>query len=173
MTDTVKTTKVVEADANRDPITGEPGSHPVGTAAGATGGGAAGAIVGTAVAGPVGGIVGGAIGAVAGGLGGHAAAEKIDPTVETAYWRENYASRDYVTTGEPYETYEPAYRYGWESRVRQADRKWDQVENDLEREWEEFKGESRLKWQEAKHATRDAWHRVERAIPGDADGDGR
>jgi hypothetical protein len=28
-------------------------------------------------------------------------------------------------------------------------------------------------WDDAKHATRAAWHRVERAVPGDADGDGR
>ena len=27
-------------------------------------------------------------------------------------------------------------------------------------------------WEKAKQATRDAWHRVERALPGDADGDG-
>ena len=166
-------TKTVELDANRDPITGTPGSHPVGTAAGAATAGAAGAVVGTAVGGPVGGLVGGTLGAIAGGAGGHALAEKIDPTVETEYWRTNYTTRDYVTKGEPYETYEPAYRYGWESRMRNAERKWDEVEDNLEREWDEFKGKSRLKWYEAKDATRDAWHRVERAIPGDADGDGR
>ena len=38
---------------NRDPITGEPGSHPVSTGAGAVVGGAAGAAAGS-VAGPVG-----------------------------------------------------------------------------------------------------------------------
>ena len=32
-------------DANRDPITGAPGAHPVGTGVGATGGGAAGAAI--------------------------------------------------------------------------------------------------------------------------------
>ena len=40
-------------DMNRDPITGEPGSHPVGTGVGAAGGAAAGAVVGS-VFGPIG-----------------------------------------------------------------------------------------------------------------------
>jgi uncharacterized protein (TIGR02271 family) len=69
-----------EQDANRDPITGEPGSHPIGTGLGAVAGGAvAGAATGT-VAGPVGTGVGAAVGAVAGGLAGKAAGEKFDPT---------------------------------------------------------------------------------------------
>lgn len=66
--------------ANLDPITGEPGAHPVGTGVGAVAGGmAAGAAVGT-VAGPVGTAVGAAAGAVVGGLAGKGVAEKIDPT---------------------------------------------------------------------------------------------
>ena len=66
---------------NRDPITGEPGAHPVGTGVGAAAGGiAAGAAVGS-VAGPVGTVVGAAVGAVAGGLAGKGVAEKVDPTV--------------------------------------------------------------------------------------------
>jgi uncharacterized protein (TIGR02271 family) len=64
---------------NRDPITGEPGSHPASTGAGAVAGGVAGATVGSA-AGPVGTGVGAAAGAVVGGLGGKAAGEKFDPT---------------------------------------------------------------------------------------------
>ncbi len=69
------------AAANRDPISGTPGSHPVGTGVGAAGGAAAGAAVGT-LAGPVGAAVGLAAGAVVGGLAGKDAAEKMDPTVE-------------------------------------------------------------------------------------------
>jgi len=67
-------------DANRDPLTGEPRSHPIGTGVGAVAGGAAaGAATGT-VAGPIGTGIGAAVGAVAGGLAGKAAAEKFDPT---------------------------------------------------------------------------------------------
>jgi uncharacterized protein (TIGR02271 family) len=69
-----------QQDANRDPITGEPRSHPVGTGVGAAAGGAAaGAATGT-VAGPVGTGVGAAVGAVVGGLAGKATAEKFNPT---------------------------------------------------------------------------------------------
>ena len=81
-----------DGTANRDPLTGAPGAHPVGTGAGAVAGGmAAGAAVGT-VAGPVGTAVGAAVGAIVGGLAGKGIAEQIDPTVEDAYWRDNYRS---------------------------------------------------------------------------------
>jgi hypothetical protein len=30
-----------------------------------------------------------------------------------------------------------------------------------------------MMWNDAKHAVRDGWHRVEEALPGDADRDGR
>jgi hypothetical protein len=159
-------------DANRDPITGTPGAHPVGTGVGAAGGAAAGAAVG-AVAGPVGAAVGLVTGAVVGGLAGKGVAEKIDPTVEDAYWRENYTKRPYVEQGAPYESYQPAYRTGYEGAARYSGKKFDEVESDLQRDYETSKGNSQVTWDRAKNATRDAWHRVERAIPGDADGDGR
>ncbi|CAN5624008.1 hypothetical protein BH09PSE5_BH09PSE5_41180 [soil metagenome] len=69
----------VEAE-NRDPISDEPGAHPVGTGVGAAAGGVAvGAAIGT-IAGPIGTAVGAAVGAVVGGLAGKAVAETIDPT---------------------------------------------------------------------------------------------
>ena len=80
-------------DAHRDPITGTPGAHPVGVGLGAAAGGmAAGAAAGT-VAGPVGTAIGAAAGAIVGGLAGKGIAEQIDPTIEEAYWRENYTAR--------------------------------------------------------------------------------
>src|SRR5436190_24133165 len=87
---------VKKADANRDPLTGTPGAHPVGTGAGAAGGGAAGAAIGMAVGGPVGAAVGLAAGAIAGGFAGKEAAEAVNPTVEDAYWRENYSNEPWV-----------------------------------------------------------------------------
>ena len=75
---------VAGGSENRDPITGTPGAHPVGTGVGAAAGGiAAGAAAGS-VAGPVGTVVGAAVGAVAGGLAGKGVAEKVDPTVTTS-----------------------------------------------------------------------------------------
>jgi hypothetical protein len=146
-------------DLNPDPISGAPGSHPVGTAIGATGGAAAGAAIGS-VAGPIGTVVGTAIGAVAGGLAGKGAAEAINPTMEHEYWSRNYADRPYVTPGSDYETYRPAYQYGWESYTRYGDRGFDEVEFDLRREWE-TRPDNRLSWERAREAVRDAWHRVE------------
>jgi hypothetical protein len=105
--------------------------------------------------------VGGAVGAVAGGLAGHSAAEKVNPTVEESYWRDNYSSRPYVNRSYTFDDYNPAYRYGWETRANNADRRFDEMESDLGRNWDQLKGKSRLKWDEAKHAVRDAWERVE------------
>jgi phage tail tape-measure protein len=77
-----KTTSVLEPNpANRDPLSGEPGSHPIGTGIGSAGGAAAGAAIGGAVAGPAGVLVGGAVGAVAWGATGHAVGEGANPTV--------------------------------------------------------------------------------------------
>ena len=162
---------------NRDPITGAPGAHPVGTGVGAAAGGmAAGAAVGT-VAGPVGTVIGAAVGAVVGGLAGKGIAEQIDPTVETAYWRENYVSRPYVTKGATFDDYGPAYQYGVDNYSKYPGKKFDQVESELSRDWQRAKGKSSLTWEHAKHAAKDSWQRVsdtvERATPGDSDRDGK
>ena len=160
-------------DTNPDPISGEPGAHPVGTGVGAAITGAAAGMAGGALGGPLGAIAGAAIGAVAGGYAGKAVEEQLDPTAEDAYWRENYRSRPYVERDADYEAYRPAYQYGWESRSLHTGRRFEEVEPELERGWGERRTQSPLAWEKAKHATRDAWDRVERAIPGDADRDGR
>lgn len=159
-------------DLNPDPITGEPGSHPVGTGLGAAGGAATGAAIGSA-AGPIGTLVGGAVGAIAGGLAGKGVAEAIDPTAEDAYWRENHARTDYAGPDESYDDYAPAYRAGYNGYASRGDRDFVQAEAELRDTWETTKGASRLTWEKAKHASRAAWDRVERALPGDFDGDGK
>lgn len=168
-------------DANPDPITGAPGSHPVGTGVGAAAGGvtgmAAGAAIGAAVSGPaapIGAVIGAAAGAVAGGLAGKGVAEKIDPTIEDEYWRQHHPDRPYAQPEYTYEMdYRPAYEYGWSSRQRFGEGHFGEVEADLARGWDEAKGASRLTWEQARFAAREAWQRVESAIPGDADRDGR
>jgi len=97
----------------------------------------------------------------------------FDPDIEDAFWRENYATRPYVKHGATYDDYRDAYRYGWESRANRADGRFEDAANDLERGWDTARSKSRLGWAEVKEAVRDAWHRVERALPGDADRDGR
>src|ERR1044072_8634204 len=127
--------------ANRDPITGAPGAHPVGTGVGAAGGAAAGAAIG-AIAGPVGAAGGLVAGAITGGLAGKGVAEKIDPTVEDGYWRDNYSKRSYVEKNDSYETYRPAYRTGYEGYTRYPGRKYQDVEPDLQRDYEKSAGNS-------------------------------
>jgi hypothetical protein len=148
-------------DKNRDPLSGAPGAHPIGTGAGAAGGAATGAAIGTAIGGPVGFAVGGVAGAVAGGLAGKGIAEAVNPTAEDEYWRENYTSRPYVAQGTSYDTLQPAYRYGWESHQRYDGRSWTDVEDDLRSGWDKARGSSKMKWDDAKHATRDAWNRLD------------
>jgi hypothetical protein len=156
-------------DANPDPITGAPKSHPIGTGVGAAAGGVAaglagakiGAVAGTAAMPGVGTAVGAAIGAVAGGLIGKGVAEGVNPSVENEYWKNNYSTRPYVTAGSKYDDYEPAYRYGWESRTKHSGRQFDEVESDLGRDWDSAKGKSQMTWDRAKDATRDAWDRLD------------
>lgn len=144
----------------------------MGTGLGAAGGAAAGAALG-AVAGPVGAVVGLVGGAIAGGLTGKSLAESVDPTLEDAYWRENYGKQPYAVANAPYEDYAPAYRTGYEGRVRYPGNAFEDSESQLATEYATNRGRSSLTWEQAKQATRDAWNRVERAIPGDADRDGR
>jgi hypothetical protein len=152
---------IVESNPNRDPITGEPGSHPVGTGLGSAGGAAAGAAVGAAVGGPVGAVIGGVAGAMAGGAAGHAAGEALDPTVEVAYWRSAYATRPYYRKDRKFEDLEPAYRYGWERAAdAKAEQRFEDVESELERTWPTARGNSPYEWNEVREATRDSWTRV-------------
>lgn len=154
-----------QPSTNRDPISGAPGAHPIGTGVGAAVGGiAAGAAAGTLAAGPVGTAVGAAIGAVIGGLGGKAVAEHYDPTVEEAYWRKSYEREPYYQNGMTYDDYAPAYRLGGEARSGSATHRFEDVESDLAGQYDEIRGESRLDWEDAKQATRAAWNRLDRPM---------
>lgn len=146
--------------------------RPVSEGVGSAGGAVAGMAAGAAIGGPPGALIGAAIGAVAGGVAGHGIAAALDPDEQDAYWRENYHTRPYVRDGAPYDDYQDAYRYGWESRAARTGA-WDTSSRDLEQGWGSAKTTSRLAWHDAKEAVRDGWNHVERALPGDADGDGR
>ena len=165
-------------EANRDGITGTPGSHPVGTGLGAAAGGAAGMAAGAAAgaaigavstgpAAPIGAAIGAVVGAVAGGLAGKGVAEKIDPTAEDAYWQENYVDRPYVKAGSSYDQYQAAYQYGVEARAEYPTQSWDDVQDELRRGWNQYKGSSSLSWDQAEGACFDAWCHCSR--PSDSD----
>ena len=141
----------------------ESGAHPVGVGVGAASGAATGAVVGSA-GGPVGTAVGALVGGVTGGLAGKGVAEAINPKFEDEYWRETYAARNYVREGEDYETFAPAYRYGWESYSLYPRKRFDEVEPELRRGWERSEWNAGLAWERAREAVRDAWRRVERAF---------
>ncbi len=148
-------------DLNADMLTGEPGSHPVGTGVGGVGGAVAGAAIGS-MAGPLGTLIGGAIGAVVGGGAGHASAEAINPTQEEAYWRAEHANASYYKEGHDFDRdMHPAYAVGYANRARYpADARFEDHEADLRRSWEDVKGDSRLAWDDARLASQDAWNRI-------------
>ncbi len=153
-------------EANPDPITGEPGAHPIGTGlgaaggayAGAVGGAYAGAAAGTAV-GPAGIAAGAVVGAIAGGvLGGYAGkgvAELVNPSEIDLYWSENYSARPYVEEGDEYDTYSPAYQYGYEARVKTPKKTFTDVEPSLKSDWETRNQE--LAWEDVRDAVRDSY----------------
>jgi hypothetical protein len=148
-------------DANRDPITGAPGSHPVGTGVGAAvGGAAAGAAIGS-VAGPVGTVAGIVGGAIVGGLAGKGVAEQIDPTREDAYWREHH-SKQWFGRERGYDDYSNAYRTGYSGydKYGRAGKTFEDSESDLRRDYETNAGTTGLGWTDAREAARAAWHKV-------------
>lgn len=147
-----------DRDLNRDPITDEPGAHPIGTGLGATGGAVAGATIGV-VGGPIGSAIGGVVGAVVGGLAGKAAGEAVNPTAEETYWRDNYTREPYFESGRTFDDYAPAYRLGLTGRTQFEN--WGVAEPRLQSEWEKTRGTSTLDWAKAQHASRAAWNRVD------------
>lgn len=152
-----------ERDANRDPITGTPGSHPVGVGIGGAAGGAAAGAAAGAVFGPIGTLVGAAAGVVAGAAIGKRVAERIDPTGEEAYWRQAHRERPYVKPEYDYDRdYAAAYGFGLQAREADLQRGWDESEAALRTEWDQARGDSRLSWEEAREAVRDAWERADR-----------
>jgi hypothetical protein len=164
----VITKKVVanEQDLNRDPITGTPGAHPLGTGAGAASGGVAGAAVGMAVGGPIGSVIGAAVGAVAGGLAGKSAAEAVNHTAEEKFWQETYLREPYYVAGRTYEYYAPGFRAGWRGRVLHDGRSFDEAEADLKSDYGLTRTELDPEWQEIRPAARAAWDRVDSSWKG-------
>jgi len=149
-----------QGSRNPDPITDQPGSHPVETGIGAAVGGAASGMAIGAVAGPVGAALGAAAGAVAGGLAGKGVGELIDPTTEDNWLRDNFSSRPYVRKGESFDDYESAYRYGGQAESQYRGKSFHDVERDLAGGWEKMKGKAALGWDRARDAVKDAYDRT-------------
>ncbi|KFL37235.1 hypothetical protein [Arenimonas donghaensis] len=97
----------------------------------------------------------------------------VDASEQERYWRGQYEREPYFEKDYGYDDYGPAYKVGWDARARAGNRSFEDAEADMRRSWEETKGKSRLAWEKAKGAAKAAWNRVERAMPGDADNDGK
>ncbi len=165
------------ASAHIDPLSGEPGSHPIGTSIGAAAGGATGAAIGLG-GGPVGVIIGTVVGAFVGGYAGKGVAEGIDPTIEEAYWRDNHSTQWYASEVGNFDAYARGYQTGY-SGFREG-KTFDEREAELQMEYEggpqEAELEARtemvdeaakqmksaLRWEQARHAARAAYERLER-----------
>ncbi len=146
--------------------------HSVGAGTGAVGGAIAGAAVGS-MAGPVGTVIGAVAGAVGGAKAGDAIAEAVNPTEYNRHFETSYQNTPYYSAGREWSDYQPAYQYGYDTYGQYRGQRFEDVEDTLERNWDATKANSRLAWNEARGAVRDGWHHIERALPGDADGDGR
>ncbi|TAK38916.1 MAG: hypothetical protein EPO30_05210 [Lysobacteraceae bacterium] len=146
--------------------------HSIGEGTGAVAGSVTGAAVGS-VAGPVGTVVGAVVGGVVGAKAGDSIAEAINPTDYNDYFEANYKNAPYYSSGRDWSDYQPAYQYSYDTYGQYRGQRFEDIEPQLERDWETNRARSRLAWPEARGAVRDGWHHIERAMPGDADRDGR
>lgn len=142
------------------------------TATGAAIGAVTGATIG-AVGGPPGMAIGAALGAAVGGTAGATAAVHTNPSQYNEHFLKLYPSSSYYQPGHDWNDYQPAYEYGYRTYGTHQGRSFDEVEPQLAQQWEAAREGSRLSWEHAREAVRDGWHYIERAVPGDADGDGR
>ncbi|MEH6437656.1 hypothetical protein [Massilia sp. DD77] len=80
---------------------------------------------------------------------------------DDSYFREHFSSA-YSASGDSYDDYAPAYRYGSEmARGTYAGRKWNEVENDLRTHWESRTGnDTNSAWDRMKDAVRRGWDRI-------------
>jgi hypothetical protein len=144
---------------NADPLTNEPGSHPIEAGIGAAALGAVGGMAAGAVGGPMAAAIGTAVGAVAGGYAGKGIGELIDPTTEDHWLRDNFDSRPYVDKGDTFEDFHPAYRYGAAAESKYGDAGIDLMDEQLQRDWEASK-KNEMPWTKARGAVKDAYDRT-------------
>ena len=88
---------------------------------------------------------------------------------QASYWRDQYRNEPYVTKGQKYDEYAPAYRTGYEGRSQYAGQRFDDVENNLKRDYESNRGTSALGWDKAKQACRAAWDRADQFVSSQTD----
>lgn len=97
----------------------------------------------------------------------------LDSSDYNRHFADDFKNSRFFRSGSEWQDYEPAYQYGYESFDRHRGRRFEEVESELAQAWNTTRRGSKLAWEEAKEAVRDGWHYLERAMPGDADRDGR
>jgi hypothetical protein len=162
MTESTVQAPDLETNEHRDPLSGEPGAHPLGVGIGAAAAGLAAGVAAGAIAGPAGAAIGAAIGAFAGGLVGKDVAELADPTTGDPWWREHHAKRVDVKPDTRFEDYEPAYYYGVALYLDAPELMFDPRRIDLAEGWDRVRGQSRLVWEDALPTTQEAWSEARR-----------
>ena len=83
---------------------------------------------------------------------------------QASYWRDQFQNEPYVTKGQKFDEYAPAYRTGYEGRSQYAGQRFDDVKNNLKRDYENNRGDSPLGWDKAKQACRAAWDRADQFV---------
>lgn len=160
-----------EETANPDPITGEPGAHPVATGIGAAAAGAVATAIGATI-GPIGALLGAVIGSIVGGLVGKGAAETTNPTllqsslssgVRRQVSTASQAAEPSGRRDRSYAAYQLAYQVGYEQYARtDQPTSYHEAEPELRREYERRNDGSYLPWEEVHYVVRDAWERARR-----------
>jgi uncharacterized protein (TIGR02271 family) len=85
-----------------------------------------------------------------------------DSTDDDSYYRSHWTS-NYGSSGDTYNDYDPAYRYGTSMRSdpRYQNRNWDDVESDLRSDWDTRYGNGGAStWDRMKAAVRHGWDKV-------------
>ncbi len=91
----------------------------------------------------------------------------------TTHWQRKFKDEPYYDSRYEWDDFDPAYRYAYKSYEENPNARFEDLETRLEAGWDIAKGKSKLAWVDAKEAIRSAWNSIERAMPGDADRDGR
>src|SRR5436309_1491936 len=157
-----KTDAEIEERAREDAesgkrVSGQPENNLAAVGAGGISGAAAGAVIGGAVGGPIGSAIGAAAGAVAGGAAADQIQNELDPKLEELYWQENFKNRPYYRTGDDYDVYLPAYRFGWDAAILKefAGKDFSEIEPHLARRWQAEHGHEK-DWSLVRDIVRDA-----------------
>ena len=87
----------------------------------------------------------------------------LDTQAEEAFWREQYKREPYYSDDRGFDSWAPAYRVGYEGRMRYGDTPFDELDSVLQQDYLRLQGND-MTWDEVRPATRAAWERVDRRV---------